>query len=90
MSPFNVKVVLYLKIFKKFKYFFIEFFNYICYFEPKKSSLDEKFKKFQMICLKEPTIFKMTKVDFLFFFFFFFFFFCRFLIRKHLIYVNVF
>ena len=55
---FKLKVVLYLKIFKKIKYFFIEFFNYICYFDPKKSSLDGNFEKFQMIYLKEPAILK--------------------------------
>ena len=34
----DIKMVLYLKIFKNSNFFFIEFFNYICYFEPKQSS----------------------------------------------------
>ena len=45
------KVILYLKIFKNSNLFFLNFLI-ICYFEPKKSSLDTKFKKFYMIISK--------------------------------------
>ena len=64
-----VKAVLHLKILKKSKFFFIEFFNSICLFEPKK--FGSRIKKILNQPLKELTIFKMMrKLIFLFFAFF--------------------